>query len=112
GTNNYLAGWLLCFTSVLMLISAAVQLLVDMFLGQHRPTLRHDRSLVTQRLLSVEIMRLVVAGISIVGLVAATAIHEWEAVILNPLIVMVAVTLAGSAAVWGSLRSLASRGAA
>lgn len=108
-TQSYFLGWLLCFASVLLMLSATLQLLGDVLLGSKRQRMRRDRSLTAQRLLSVEVMRLIAAGIGIVGLALGTAVHQWEPALINPLIVMVAVTIGLSVAVTGFLRSLLER---
>lgn len=109
-TRSYFLGWVLCFASVFLMLSARLQLLGDVLLGSRRQRMRRDRSLALQRLLSVEVMRLIAAGIGIIGLVLGTTVHRWEPALLNPLIVMIALTIGLSVAVARFLGSLLERG--
>lgn len=108
-SSQYYLGWQLTYATVLGVVAASLQLLVDVTTGRNRGVPGRFRSLLWQRLSTLEVWRLawILAAFSV--LAATSAIHRWNPSILNPLVLLMAAAIALGVPLRHGLRRLIQR---
>jgi hypothetical protein len=87
--SDYYLGWQIAFAAVALVVGAALQLVGDVTTGRNRSA-SAPRTRSARRGVAVENVRLASVAVGGAALVATARIHEWDPLILSPLVVLIA----------------------
>lgn len=87
-TGEYYLGWVACFGAVAMTAGSLIQLMFDVTTGRNDVEDPRERSLLAQRLVSLEATRLAGVVVALVVFALVTPVHQWNPALIDPLLLL------------------------
>jgi hypothetical protein len=97
-SGEYFVGWIATYASVVIGVDSLLRLLVDVTTRRNPRSGRAER-LVAARAVALETWRLALVVLAVVGFILTRPIHGWSPVIVDPLLLIVAITIGAGAAI-------------